>query len=137
MKPFIKMKVIALTILLVMLVAVNFSSAADFIKPDVKNNIGNNALNVGQKAGYESNIDLASVVGIVIQAFLGILGVIFLVYMLYAGYNWMIAQGDEERVTRAKDTIRRAIIGLIIIIAAYAISYWVFDRLLTTTNIIK
>lgn len=81
--------------------------------------------------------DLASLVGIVIQAFLSLLGVIFLVYMLYAGYNWLIAQGDEEKVTKAKDTIRRAVIGLIITIAAYAISYWVFDRLLTGTGIVS
>jgi hypothetical protein len=77
---------------------------------------------------------LAEIIGIVIQAFLGLLGVLFLVYMLYAGYNWMIAQGDEERVTRAKDTIQRAIIGLIVIIGAYAISYWVFDRLLKSST---
>lgn len=94
----------------------------------------------GSAAPYQpigQNNDLASIVGIVIQAFLGILGVLFLVYMLYAGYNWLIAQGDEEKVTKAKDTIRRAIIGLIITIGAYAISFWVFDRLLLTTGIIK
>lgn len=81
---------------------------------------------------------LAKIIGIVIQAFLGLLGVIFLVYMLYAGYNWMIAQGEEEKVTKAKDTIQRAIIGLIIVIAAYAISAWVFSKLLYgTIQIIK
>jgi len=87
-----------------------------------------------QKIGLNNGV--ASIVGIVIQAFLGVLGVLFLVYMLYAGYNWMIAQGDEEKVTKAKDTIQRAIIGLIVTIAAYAISYWVFDRLIANTNIL-
>lgn len=81
--------------------------------------------------------DLASIVGIVIQAFLGLLGVIFLIYMLYAGYSWMTAQGDEEKVTKAKDTISRAVVGLIVIIAAYAISYWVFYNLLSTTEIVN
>lgn len=136
-KRFIKIGILGAIFLLAMLVSVNFSSAAGFIKPDVRNNIGNGAQNVGSTAGYESSVDLASVVGVVIQAFLGILGVIFLIYMLYAGYNWMIAQGDEEKVTKAKDTIQRAIIGLIVIIAAYAISYWVFDRLLLNTGIIS
>lgn len=93
----------------------------------------------GSAAPYQpigQNNDLASIIGIVIQAFLGLLGVLFLVYMLYAGYNWMIAQGDEEKVTKAKETIQRAIIGLIITIAAYAISYWVFYNLLATSNIV-
>ncbi len=80
---------------------------------------------------------LAEIIGIVIQAFLGILGVLFLSYLLYAGYNWMTAQGDEEKVTKAKDTISRAVIGLIVTIGAYAISVWVFARLLSTTNILK
>ena len=80
---------------------------------------------------------LPSVVGTVIEAFLGLLGVLFLVYILYAGYNWMIAQGDEEKVTKAKETIQRAIIGLIITIAAYAISVWIFDRLLANTTILN
>ena len=80
---------------------------------------------------------LSQIIGLVIQAFLSILGVLFLIYILYAGYNWMTAQGDEEKVTKAKDTIQRAVIGLIVTIAAYAISYWVFDKLLTTTSILK
>ncbi|MDO8668004.1 MAG: hypothetical protein Q7K35_02795 [bacterium] len=80
---------------------------------------------------------LSDIIGVVIQTFLGLLGVLFLVYMLYAGYNWMIAQGDEEKVTKAKDTIQRAVIGLIIVIAAYAMSFWVFDKLLTRTGIVS
>ena len=70
--------------------------------------------------------DVASIVGIVIQAFLGLLGVIFLVFILYAGFNWMTAGGDEEKVKKAGETIRRAIIGLIIVVSAYAITYFVF-----------
>jgi hypothetical protein len=81
--------------------------------------------------------DLAGIIGVVVQSFLGLLGVLFLVYMLYAGFNWMTAQGDEEKVTKAKDSIIRAIIGVTITIAAYAISYWVFDKLLTSSNILK
>lgn len=94
----------------------------------------------GTNAPYQpigQNNDLTSIIGTVIQTFLGLLGVLFLVYMLYAGYNWLIAQGEEEKVTKAKDTIQRAVIGLIITIAAYAISYWVFDQLLLRTNIVS
>ena len=83
-------------------------------------------------AGYQVSIpynSFALIVGTVIQAFLSLLGVIFVALIIYAGYNWMIARGEEEKVTRAKDTIRRAIIGLIITIGAYAISFWVIDRI--------
>lgn len=77
---------------------------------------------------------LAEIVGIVIQAFLGLLGVIFLALIIYAGYSWMTAQGEEEKVTKAKDTLMRAIVGLIITIAAYAISDWVFSKLILTAT---
>jgi len=97
----------------------------------------------GENAPYQSvtpgsgTNDLAGVVGIAIQAFIGLLGVIFLSYTLYAGYNWMTAQGDEEKVTRAKDTLTRAIIGVIITIGAYAISYWVIEKLVISGKILK
>lgn len=81
---------------------------------------------------------LAEIVGIVIQAFLGILGVLFLVYTIYAGYGWMTAQGEEEKVTKAKDTLSRAVVGLIITIGSYAISVWVFGKLFYgAANILK
>lgn len=81
--------------------------------------------------------DLAGIVGVVVKAFLGLLGVIFLVLIIYAGYNWMIARGEEEKVTKAKDTLQRAIIGLIIVIGAYAISYFVINTLVFSSSIIK
>ena len=66
-----------------------------------------------------------------------LLVVLFLAYLLYAGYSWMTAQGDEEKVTKAKDTIQRAIIGLIITIGAYAISYYVLEKLVFKGGILK
>ncbi|MDD5031571.1 MAG: pilin [Patescibacteria group bacterium] len=72
---------------------------------------------------------LARIVSVVIQAFLGLLGVIFLVLLITAGYKWMTAAGNEEKMTEAKGTIWRAVIGLIITVAAYAITYFVFNSL--------
>lgn len=106
----------------------NFCLAA-FLKTETQATIDNQAIKAGE-GGYEvSGSDIYGLIQIVINAFLAIIGVLLLIYMLYAGYNWMSAQGDEEKVTKAKDTIRRAIIGVIIIIAAYAISVFVMSRL--------
>jgi hypothetical protein len=69
---------------------------------------------------------LANTVATVISAFLSLLGIIFLIIMILAGYNWMTAGGNEEKVNLAKSRISRAIIGLIIIVSAYAITYFVF-----------
>ncbi|MFH0956080.1 MAG: hypothetical protein V1801_02625 [Candidatus Falkowbacteria bacterium] len=73
---------------------------------------------------------ISQIIGVVIQAALALVGTIFLVLMIHAGYNWMTARGDEEKVTKAKDTITRAIIGLIIVVGAYAIQAFVISNIL-------
>lgn len=81
------------------------------------------------EAGYEEEQDVAAIVATIIKAFLGLLGIIFIILMIAAGYNWMTAAGDEEKINKAKDTIKRAIIGLLIIVTAYAITVFVFQNL--------
>lgn len=79
-------------------------------------------------AGYTGNLtkfSVAQIIGIVIQAALGLLGVVFLVLMIYGGYLWMTDRGNDQQVEKAKNTIQRAIIGLIIVLAAYAITVFV------------
>ncbi|MDO8592854.1 MAG: hypothetical protein Q7R92_03765 [bacterium] len=88
--------------------------------------------NIGSNNGpYESvdKIGLSNVIGAVVQGALGLIGTIFLILMLYAGYNWMTARGEEEKVTKAKDTLTRAIIGIIIVIGSYAIWAFIFSAL--------
>lgn len=83
-------------------------------------------------AGPYAKADATSVftiISTVISAALSLLGVIFLILILYAGYNWMMARGDEEKVNKAKDTLTRAIVGIIIVVGAYAISTFVLSRL--------
>ena len=95
----------------------------------------NMVANVGNAAGIQTtNGGLTDIIGKLINIFLGFLGVIFLVLMLYAGFLWMTAQGEETKVKRAKDMITQAIIGLIIVVAAFAISNFVLASLLNATT---
>jgi hypothetical protein len=85
-----------------------------------------------KNAGYkDTNIDV--VIGTVINTLLAILGVIFLVLIIYAGYIWMIARGDESKVEKSKATIINSTIGLVIVLGAYAISYFVLSKVLGAT----
>ncbi len=84
------------------------------------------------KDGFDSfggDRSLAGTVNIVISTFLSVLGIIFIGMILFAGYNWMTAMGDKEKVTRAKDTLVSALIGLILIIAAWSITSFVLTSL--------
>ncbi|MEO5928080.1 MAG: hypothetical protein ABIO72_05150 [Patescibacteria group bacterium] len=83
---------------------------------------------VAQAAGV-GNVDLFQLIGRIINIFLGFLGVILLGLLLYAGFTWMTAGGDETKVKSAKTTIRNAIIGLVIIASAWAITAFIFNSL--------
>lgn len=72
------------------------------------------------------NTKIGSIIGIV----LSFIGVAFLILMIYAGISWMTAAGNQEKVTKSKDLIINAIIGLIIVLAAYAITAFIGSRLL-------
>ncbi len=81
------------------------------------------------EAGYE-NSTIGETVATVIKAFLSVLGLIFMVLLIYSGFLWMTAGGNAEQVQKAKDGIIRSIIGLIIIISAYSIMHFVFKYIL-------
>ena len=70
----------------------------------------------------------------IIRVVLGFLAIIFLILILYAGFMWMTSAGNEEKVTTAKKTMVAAIIGAAIVLAAYAITYFVMDKLLLATK---
>lgn len=87
---------------------------------------------LGAAAGAEGanlaggEVDPRIIVARVIRAALGILGIIFLVLTLYAGFLWMTAGGEEEKITKAKKLLYDGVIGLAIIFAAYSITWFVF-----------
>jgi len=83
----------------------------------------------GYQGATPGPTSMAQLVATIISAFLGLLGIIFVILIIYAGYNWMTASGDEEKVNKAKATLTQAVIGLIIIIAAYSITYFIFSNL--------
>lgn len=84
------------------------------------------ALNSNEIFGQQSMTDI---IAVIIKTFLSLLGIIFTVLMLYGGYMWMTAQGDESKVEKAKSTIQSAVIGLIIVVSTYSITYTIFRAL--------
>ncbi|OGH66026.1 MAG: hypothetical protein A3B90_02940 [Candidatus Magasanikbacteria bacterium RIFCSPHIGHO2_02_FULL_41_13] len=74
-------------------------------------------------AKYGSSVPVLA--GSIIGTALSMISVIFFILMVYGGFLWMTAHGDEGTVTKAKDTIIAAIIGIIIILASYAITNYV------------
>lgn len=80
-------------------------------------------------AGFDTSIGANVIIGAIITSVLSLMGVIFLIMAIYAGYTWMMARGNEEMVEKAKNTLTNAIIGIVIVMAAYAISYFVLSQI--------
>jgi len=105
----------------------NSNSAA---KPSITGRLQN----VGSKISTEQAPSLPATIGRIIKIVLSIVGAIFMIYVIYAGFLWLTAAGSEEKISQAKDIIRGSIIGLVIILAAYIITTTVVNRLITATG---
>lgn len=81
-----------------------------------------NPVNLSSISGLFGTATLGEIIGRLLQIFFGLLGVIAVLLIMYAGFQWMTAQGDPDKVTKAKRTLYNAIIGLVIIASAFAIT---------------
>jgi len=92
------------------------------------NNSGDFLKKTGQSAGYETNPDKIKIdplIAQIIKIFLSFLGVVFLLLIIYGGFMWMTAQGNESKVETAKKIITRAVIGLAVVLLAYGLTWFV------------
>lgn len=69
-------------------------------------------------------------IGKIINGALGIVGSIALVMFIYGGFVWMTAMGASDKVTKGKDIIIWASIGLIVIFSAYAMVNFVLGDII-------
>ena len=87
--------------------------------------------NIGGSIGL-GTADLKSTVVNVIQWVLGILALVAVIMIIIGGFQWMTAAGNEEKIEKAKKVISAAVIGLIIVLLAWAIVIFVAG---TTANV--
>lgn len=85
---------------------------------------------VGNAIGADATSNtLPELIGNIIAVLLSVLGIIFVVLVVYAGFLYLTAAGDTDKVKKAKTLLTQSVIGLIIIVAAYAIAAFVIDAL--------
>lgn len=77
--------------------------------------------------------DLVDSIAQIIRIALGFLGVIAVVIILLGGFKWMTSGGNDTKVGEAKKLIFAGIIGLVIVVAAYAIAAFVIDSIISAT----
>lgn len=117
-------KILAITLFSSLLMIMAFSSAKAYTFTE---NSGLKEMGDSTELSSSGALDPEVYVGTILTLVFSFLGIIFLVLTIYAGINWMTAQGDASQVTKAKETLIRAIVGLVIVLAAYGITYFVMS----------
>ena len=77
--------------------------------------------------------NIPTLLGNVVKAILGIVGSLALVMFIYGGIIWMTSSGNAEQVTKGKNIVIWATIGLVVIFSAYALVSFVLTKALGVT----
>lgn len=75
---------------------------------------------------HATGVTLASKIGQIVGVALSLIGIVFFGLMLYGGYLWMMAKGDQSQADKAQSIITDAVIGLVVVGASYIITKLVF-----------
>ncbi len=121
---------------IVSLISILFFTLGLFIKPQLAlagsywdMQIGMDSIGLAYGEDPDSVKDVRFQIVKIINVVLTILGLLVVVLIIFAGFQWMIAGGSEEKVTKAKSILKNAVIGLIIIMMAWSVTYWTMRRL--------
>ncbi|SRR3989339_390955 len=83
---------------------------------------------IGSQSGADAYQTPQDLIGVGINAALTLVGLFFLVLMIYAGYLWLTARGEEEPINKAKKIITSSIIGFVLVASAYSITVFIGKR---------
>lgn len=73
-------------------------------------------------AGFSTtNTSPVAVAGTLVNTFLSLIGIVFIILIIYAGFKWMTAGGNEEQVNKAKTTIINSVIGIVVVMGAFVL----------------
>ncbi len=78
--------------------------------------------------------DIRITIANIIRTAMGLLGIVAVLIVLYGGFKWMTAAGNEDAVGEAKKILIAGVIGLIIIVSAYAVATFVINSLVGATT---
>jgi uncharacterized membrane protein YwzB len=138
MNNILKISLIFLTLTIGSLLFFQSVQAQSPILTDSKIDEYNNKLSdTGFRGGYSAGMSLEQMIAFVLKMVLSVLGTIFIVMMFVAGNDWMQAAGNEEKIKKAKQRIQSLIVGLVIILLAYALSSGFSKLLVQGASLLK
>ena len=131
MKNFKKIALTVFSLLIIFQVFLALPAAAQLLSNTT--NLDSMSIETKNAAGL-GDISIGQVVAQIIKVVLGLLSIVFLILIVMAGFKWMTAGGNEEQIKKSTATIKAAVIGLIIVLAAYTLTYFIFTYLPFTSS---
>lgn len=123
-----KITVFALSLCMIAVLALPMAASAALTESDLGLGVNyTGTIKLGSK-------DVRETVASIINVALGLLGIVAVVIVLIGGFEWMTAGGNEEKTGEAKKRIIAGVIGLAIILSAYAIAKFAINSLVTATS---
>jgi len=127
------MKTKALAIGLSLFLCLFMVAPVAFAQLDITGNLANTGEGIYGPGGAPAN-DLPVIIGNIINVVLGFLGVVLVLIVIYGGFKYMTSGGEDKGAKEGKQWIINGIIGLVIVLSAYAIITFVVSRLATATG---
>jgi len=84
---------------------------------------------VSQKAGISGTFNILTSLAAIVNALLGFTGALFLGLIIYGGILYMTSAGKEEQIKKAKKFLSNSVIGIVIVMSAYTITYFLATAL--------
>lgn len=73
------------------------------------------------------------VIGNIIKNIMVLIGVIFVILVIYGGYLWMTARDNDEVAKKALGILKTAVIGFFIVVGAYSLTSYIVDKIILAT----
>lgn len=127
------MKKIFILIFIGLLLVVGVANPPSVRAQTAQEEIGQFLGEAGARSGLGDR-DIRLSIALAIGYVLSVLGMIFVVLMLYAGFLWMTAGGEEAKIEKARKLIFNAIVGLVIILSSFAITVFIFRAFVRSTT---
>lgn len=129
----IKKQVLSLTLLIIFaLIAIGTAWPARADQSLLDSQIGLNT--IGSAYGTNKPVDIRITITKIISLVLGFIGIIFVGLAIFAGIQYMTSGGNEEKTKKAIELLTNAVIGLLIILMAWAITRFTIIQLSKAVN---
>ena len=79
----------------------------------------------------KGDVGIYDKIALIANIALSFVGIIASAYLIYAGFRWITARGNEEQITEAKGTIKSSIIGLVVVFISYVVVNFVVTKVIT------